>query len=419
MRRVRTFLARPRRCTSARAGGVGDDGAAMTVMELLRAGTTSTGDGPGSAAHRRSLRGRRPGGGRRPPRVFVLPALLVWVAASESTVSWTSSLGVGASLWLLGTGRPPRRSAPRRSRSSRCCSSRSASPWAPGPRPAPARDAAETAPSGSRATPCTDRSPAALGAWTAGYAACALPVGRWSPSSPGPDPVVWTLVLPVRRRPRGRGPAGAGRACCGVGPSCAGPRLRRPAWLPEAVRRALRPGLEGAGALCSARASVICVVLRGAATSARSATCRPSWRRGWSAAWRWRWPSCRAAQPRPVGGLVHRRHRVLRRRGRLGHLDRQPHLAAADGAGLRGAARSRAPSPGCLPLVALLPVAVGAFVGWRALRAVARLSTERTKLTVAGTAVVVAAGPSGCSTCSAAGRWACSGCPPSARRPGR
>ena len=51
--------------------------------------------------------------------------------------------------------------------------------------------------------------------------------------------------------------------------------------------------------------------------------------------------------------------------------------------------------PGILPVVVLLPVAVGAFVGWRSLRAVARLSTERTKLTVAGTAVVVAAGALG------------------------
>ena len=51
--------------------------------------------------------------------------------------------------------------------------------------------------------------------------------------------------------------------------------------------------------------------------------------------------------------------------------------------------------PGWLPLVALLPVAVGAFVGWRALRAVARLSTERTKLTVVGAAVVLAAGAIG------------------------
>ena len=48
-----------------------------------------------------------------------------------------------------------------------------------------------------------------------------------------------------------------------------------------------------------------------------------------------------------------------------------------------------------MPLVVLLPVAVGAFIGWRSLRAVARLSTERTKLTVAGTAVVVGAGALG------------------------
>jgi hypothetical protein len=45
--------------------------------------------------------------------------------------------------------------------------------------------------------------------------------------------------------------------------------------------------------------------------------------------------------------------------------------------------------------VVLLPVAVGAFVGWRSLRAVARLSRERTKLTVVGTSVAVAAGAIG------------------------
>ena len=51
--------------------------------------------------------------------------------------------------------------------------------------------------------------------------------------------------------------------------------------------------------------------------------------------------------------------------------------------------------PGVLPVVVLLPVAVGVLIGWRSLRVVARLSTERTKLTVAGTAVVVAAGALG------------------------
>jgi hypothetical protein len=47
--------------------------------------------------------------------------------------------------------------------------------------------------------------------------------------------------------------------------------------------------------------------------------------------------------------------------------------------------------PGVMPLVVLVPVAVGAFVGWRSLRSVARLSTMRTKLTVTGVAVVVTA----------------------------
>ena len=48
--------------------------------------------------------------------------------------------------------------------------------------------------------------------------------------------------------------------------------------------------------------------------------------------------------------------------------------------------------PGFLPAVALLPVAVGALIGWRSLRSVSRLSSGRTKLAVSGTAVVLAAG---------------------------
>jgi hypothetical protein len=51
--------------------------------------------------------------------------------------------------------------------------------------------------------------------------------------------------------------------------------------------------------------------------------------------------------------------------------------------------------PGLLPLVVLVPVAVGALVGWRSLRSVARLSTQRTKLTVTATAVALAAGAIG------------------------
>jgi hypothetical protein len=53
------------------------------------------------------------------------------------------------------------------------------------------------------------------------------------------------------------------------------------------------------------------------------------------------------------------------------------------------------PDPGPLPdrlwLVALVPVTVGALVGWRAVRAVARLSSWQVKATVAAAACVVAA----------------------------
>jgi hypothetical protein len=51
--------------------------------------------------------------------------------------------------------------------------------------------------------------------------------------------------------------------------------------------------------------------------------------------------------------------------------------------------------PGWLPALALLPVGVGALIGWRSLRSVALLSTTRTKLLVTGTAVALAAGAVG------------------------
>lgn len=37
---------------------------------------------------------------------IALPALLVWVASAESTVDWTRALSVGASVWLLANGAP-------------------------------------------------------------------------------------------------------------------------------------------------------------------------------------------------------------------------------------------------------------------------------------------------------------------------
>jgi len=55
-----------------------------------------------------------------------------------------------------------------------------------------------------------------------------------------------------------------------------------------------------------------------------------------------------------------------------------------------GALPDPGPMPGDLWLVALVPVVAGALVGWRALRAVARLSSWRVKASVAATACAVA-----------------------------
>ena len=357
----------------------------MTVMELLRAGTSSTGDGPGSAVHRRALvAGGLAAAGSA--MVYVLPALLVWVAASESTVSWTSSLGVGASLWLLAGGAHLALGGAQVTVVPLLGLALSVAigAWAA---TRAAREAADART--IRLSRDTLHRPlgAALLAWTGGYAVGAL---LWVGVAflAGPHPVVWTLVLPVlgvpvlaallalRRLVRGR-------------PELAGPALRRPAWLPDAVRRALRPGLEGAGLLLTA-GSVICVVMLAV-----------------------RFSEVRHLQgelaPGFVGGVALT----------LAQLAVLPNLAlwavsfvagtgftAVEGAsatwtGSRTSLMPMVPAfgalpqpgafPGWLPLVALLPVLVGAFVAWRSLRSVARLSTERTKLTVTGVAVLLAA----------------------------
>jgi hypothetical protein len=361
----------------------------MTVMEMLRAGTSSTGDGPGSAVHRRALvAGALAAAGSA--AVFVLPALLVWVAASESTVSWTTSLGVGASLWLLAGGAHLVLGAAHVTVVPLLGLALSVGigVWSA---TRAAREAAEART--IRLARDTLHRPlaAALLAWALGYAACAL---LWVGVAflAGPHPVVWTLVLPVLVVPAGSAALALQRLLKGR-PELAGPGLRRPAWLPDAVRRALRPGLEGAGLLLGA-GTLICLVLLVL-----------------------RFGEVRHLQgelgPGLVGGVALT----------LAQVAVLPNLAlwavsfvagtgfsAVEGAsatwtGSRtsllqivpafGALPQPGAFPGWLPLVALLPVAVGAFVGWRSLRSVARLSTERTKVTVTGTAVVLAAGAIG------------------------
>src|SRR5207342_2059720 len=69
----------------------------------LRGGTSSTRGGADVPTLRRqALAGA--GAAATSALVFVLPALVVWVVDPHTTVPWTSALGVGASLWLLGSG---------------------------------------------------------------------------------------------------------------------------------------------------------------------------------------------------------------------------------------------------------------------------------------------------------------------------
>jgi hypothetical protein len=361
----------------------------MTVTELLRGGTSSTDGGPGLAVHRRAMvSGALAAAGSA--MVFVLPALLVWVAASESTVSWTGSLGVGASLWLLAGGAHltlggahltvvPLLAFGLNVAIASWAATRAGRETADARTIVLARDTLHR-PLGF-----------ALGAWTVGYAVGAL---LWVLVAflAGPSPVLWTLVLPVLVVPVVSAALALARLVRGR-PELAGPGLRRPAWVPDVVRRALRPGLEGAATLLGAGMAlcVLFVILHFDRVSHLQGELAPGM----------------------IGGAVLA----------LSQLSVLPNLAmwavsfvagtgftAVEGASatwtgsrtsllpmvpVLGALPQPGAFPGWLPVVVLLPVAVGMFIGWRSLRAVARLSTERTKLTVAGTAVVVAAGALG------------------------
>ena len=361
----------------------------MTVMDMLRAGTSSTGDGPGSAVHRRALlAGALAAAGSA--MVFVLPALLVWVAASESTVSWTSSLGIGASLWLLAGGAHLTVGATHLTVVPLLALALSVviGVWSA---TRAAREAADART--IRLARDTLHRPLAadLLAWTLGYAACGL---LWVAVAflAGPHPVVWTLVLPVLVVPVVSAALALARLLKGR-PELAGPALRRPTWLPEPVRRAVRPGLEGAAVLVGA-GTVTCLVLLVV-----------------------RFGEVRHLQSELAPGLVGGVALTLAQVAVLPNLAlwavsfvAGTGFSAVEGAsatwtGSRTSLMPMVPAfgalpqpgafPGLLPLIVLLPVAVGALVGWRSLRAVARLSTGRTKLTVAGTAVVVAAGTVG------------------------
>ncbi|WP_460931815.1 cell division protein PerM [Phycicoccus ginsengisoli] len=360
----------------------------MTVMELLRGETTGRGGVDPVGLRRAALAGA--GAAAVSACVFVLPALLVWVAAAQSTVPWTAALGVGASLWLLGGGAH--------------------------------LDVAGTsvtvvpllflllavlgaAWSAGRATfdAAHDREPrlvrglvhrrllADLGAWTGGYVVCAA---LWwvAAALAGPTPVVWTVALPVLVLPVVAALLALGRHVRRR-PELVGEAMRRPGWLPAAVPRGVRAGLEGAGALLGS--GVLACVLMFVLHFDRVAHLQSE------------------LAPGVVGGVV-----LV-----VAQLAVLPNLAlwavsflagtgfsAVEGASatwtgsrtsvlpmvpVLGALPEPGAFPGALPLVVLVPVLVGVLVGWRALRSVSRLSTQGTKLAVVGVAVAVTAGAVG------------------------
>ena len=279
LRRVRTFLGRRSALHAGSGWSVGDDGAAMTVMELLRGGDLVDRRRAGLCRAPTGHGGRGAGGGRVGHGVRPAGAAGLGGRVREhrlvDQLAGRRCQPVAARRW-----RPPDARRRRTSRSSRCWPSPSASPSAPGRRPARRARPPRPAPSSSPATPSTDRSRLALGAWAAGYAACAL---------------LW-----VARRLPGRSPApSSGPSSCPCSSSLrsrsllalAAPASRvDPSW-PDRVCADPRGSPRRCGAPC-ARASrepaallgcghaVICLVLLVSALRPRSATCRASSRRG-------------------------------------------------------------------------------------------------------------------------------------------
>ena len=228
---------------------------------------------------------------------------------------------------------------------------------------------------------------AALGAWWAGYAvAVAAAVGL---AFAGPFRVTpLSLVLPVLVVPL-LALVLALRPVALDDPDVLGPRLGL-AWLPDSVRRGVRPGLAGAGVLL-ATGLVVVIGLVALSVGRGDAPSRP--------------PS----RPAALGGVV----LALAQVAALPNLAlwvvsflAGPGFRVVEGgpvtwSGSEGGllpmvpVLAALPQPGGFPwftaLSVLVVVAVGAFVARRALAEVARLSRLRTKLAVALSACTVTA----------------------------
>jgi hypothetical protein len=176
-------------------------------------------------------------------------------------------------------------------------------------------------------------------------------------------------------------------------PELAGPRWRRPDIVPDFVRRALRPAATGAATMVGVGMAlvVLLVVLRfsqvahlhselapglvgSVVLTLAQVLCLPNvglWAVSFVAG---------------TGFSVVEGASTTWTGSRSGLMPMVPALGALPDPGA---------FPGWLPALALLPVGVGALIGWRSLRSLALLSTTRTKLLVTGTAVALAAGAVG------------------------
>jgi len=318
---------------------------------------------------------------------IALPALLVWVASAESTVDWTRALSVGSSAWLLANG------APLGSGSATI----SLTPWLLTAIPlgvaiiAARRVLAQL----------DDRRPrrfewgglrrdvAASGvSFITSYAAVGLlvalatsrhPLHASVPGSVLGTAVIGAVAVVVALALEFRGDLGS------VAPDLSGGLQAR---LPVNLRRAILPGLWGVFAVFAAglgltmgavvahlgRIGQLYDTLGGdpvgvSVLSLGQILALPNVAL-WAASW--------LAGP---GFAFGEGTTITWAHSDPGLLPLIPGLGALPDPG---------PMPGDLWLVALVPVVAGALVGWRALRAVARLSSWRVKASVAATACAVA-----------------------------